>query len=99
MTCLSKIEENNIPTLVIDKQNINIYQYHGDDIYENLHTGKMGKIKADDANKWFKIPLVLNVMAIKNPNIVTLIKMFGFQYEGLISHGTKEQLIETIKTI
>ena len=95
--CLFDMEDNTIPTLVIDKQNINIYQYHLDDVYENLATGKSGKVRPEDAKRWFKIPLILNAMAIKNKNIVTLIRMFGFQYEGLVSHGTEEQLKESLK--
>jgi len=90
------MEDNSIPTLVIDKQSINIYQYHGNDVYENLHTGKSGRVKPEDAKRWFKVPLVLNAMVIQNPNIVTLIRMFKFQYEGLISHGTEEQLKESL---
>jgi len=94
---LSDMEDNTIPTLVIDKKNINIYQYHGDDIWENLTTGKSGKVRPEDAKRWFKVPLVLNAMVIKNPNLVTLIRIFRFQYEGLVSHGTEEQLKESLK--
>ena len=86
-------------TLVVGKKNKDIYQFHGDDLYQNLRTNNLGKVKPEDSVKWFNIPLVLNYMVMKNPLILDLIKTMGFQYEGLESHGTKEELKEAIKSL
>lgn len=91
------MEHKNIVS--IGKVNSNIYLYHDNDIWENLTHCRLGKVKPEDSVKWFKIPLVLNYMVIKNPLVLDLIKTMGFQYEDLESHGTEEELKEAIKSL
>lgn len=93
------MSEQKYITLVVGKKNKDIYQFHGNDLYQNLRTNNLGKVKPEDSVKWFDIPLVLNYMVMKNPVMLDLIKSMGFQYEGLESHGTEEELKEAIKLL
>jgi hypothetical protein len=73
--------KNNIPTLVVAIKTREIYQYHGDQKYENLSTGAKGMIADDVANKLFSIPVALNYLVMQNPTIIDLIKSGNFQLE------------------
>ena len=67
--------------IVVSKKSRDIYLYHGDTKYENITTGAKGKIKDEDANKHFAIPITLNSMVQKNPEIINLISKLNPQLE------------------
>lgn len=67
--------------IVVSKKTRDIYKYHGDTKYENITTGAKGKIKDEDANKHFAIPIILNSMVQKNPEIINLISKLNLQLE------------------
>jgi len=67
--------------IVVSKKTRDIYKYHGDTKYENITTGAKGKIKDEDANKHFAIPITLNSMVQKNPEIINLISKLNLQLE------------------
>ena len=67
--------------IVVSKKTRDIYKYHGDTKYENITTGAKGKIKDEDANKHFAIPITLNNMVQKNPEIINLISKLNLQLE------------------
>lgn len=69
--------------IVVSKKTRDIYKYHGDTKYENITTGAKGKIKDEDANRHFAIPITLNSMAEKNPSIITLISKLNLQLEEI----------------
>jgi hypothetical protein len=77
------------PTLVVNKKTRVLYKYLGDDTYENIQTKLVGKLKPDDAKKYFSIPLRLNSMIDSNPSLLLLIEQGLFDYflekEGSIS--------------
>jgi hypothetical protein len=80
------MEDQKIPTLVIGISNNHIYQYHGEEVYENLTTDapkRIGKIKDEDAKRYFKIPLRLNQMVMENPKLVDLIKVCKTNYSQI----------------
>lgn len=72
--------ENNI-ALVVAKKTRDIYQYHGEEKYENITTGNKGKLKDEDAKRLFSIPMTLNIMAEKNPEIINMIKKLNLKLE------------------
>jgi hypothetical protein len=67
--------------IVVSKKTRDIYKYHGDTKYENITTGAKGKIKDEDANKHFAIPITLNSMVQKKPEIINLISKLNLQLE------------------
>lgn len=77
------MEEHKIPTIVRALQTGCIYQYHGDDKFENLTTGVSGVIAKEDAKKFFVIPLRLNQMCMENPKLVDLIKVCRTNYSNI----------------
>lgn len=91
--------ESKYPTVVVAKQTNDVYQYHGDDVYENVVTGVQRKCKPEDAAKWFRIPIVLNAMCMINPLLVGLIKAGKFKYDGLLSDEKKDDMVELISRI
>lgn len=76
------MEDQKIPTLVKAKATGHIYQFHGDNKFENLTTGKVGLIKEEDAKKFFVIPLTLNKFAMENEHLVSLIKGLNLQIDN-----------------
>lgn len=67
--------------IVVSKNSRDVYIYHGNTKYENITTGAKGKIKDEDANKHFSIPLILNQMVEQNKNLVELIRTLNLQLE------------------
>ena len=104
------MEDNNIPILLIDHKGINVYLCHPEDVYENLTTDnekRIGKIRPEDANKVFKMPLRLNDMVMRNPLLVDLIKLFKTKYCDMMEryehdlvylpeHITEEEIKQSI---
>ena len=70
-------------TIVVGKLNRNIYLFKGDDYWENISTGKIGRLKPEDAVKFVNIPLAVHDFAMKNPLFGELIKEGGFIFEGV----------------
>jgi hypothetical protein len=87
------------PVLFVSRLNNHIYRYAGDQKYRNLTNGKAYIIEDADIKKDYFFPLALNALAMKNPLICDMIKIFNQSYEGLLSHGTEDELKELIKSI
>lgn len=79
--------------LVVGKKNREIYEVLTDDTYKNLSSGKMGRIKLEDAQRLFNIPIILNKFAEANPCVVSLIEKLGMSLEPY----TEEEKIEFLK--
>ncbi len=84
---------NKITALVIGKKNKEVYQYLDGDVFKNLTRGRSGKLKPEDAQKLFVIPIQLNLMAERNPNIIDLISTLGMSLEDY----SEEEKIEFLK--
>lgn len=67
-------------TILINKSTRVLYEVVAEDTYKNLLTGVEGKLKKEDALKYFAIPLKLSLMIAQNPNIIELIKLNIFDY-------------------
>ena len=67
--------------LVVGRKNREIYEVLPDDTYKNLSSGKMGRLKLEDAQRLFNIPITLNLFAERNPLIVDLIEKLGMSLE------------------
>lgn len=68
--------------LVVGRKNREIYEVLPDDTYKNLSSGKMGRIKLEDAQRLFNIPITLNLFAEQNPLILDLIETGSFSLEA-----------------
>lgn len=72
--------ENNI-ALVVGKKNREIYQFRDNDLFTNLCNGRSGKLKPEDSQKLFSIPVTLNKFANENPKILDLISALSLSLE------------------
>lgn len=66
--------------LVRAKKTGHLYIYHGDELYENLVTGAMGKIRDENASVFFVIPVLSNKIFEQCPDIIDIIRL-GFDIE------------------
>lgn len=79
--------------LVVGRKNREIYEVCPNDVYNNLSNGKSGKLKLEDAQRLFNIPITLNKFAEANPCVVSLIEKLGMSLEPY----TEEEKIEFLK--
>ncbi len=80
--------------LVMGKKNREIYEVYPNDMYKNLSNGKSGKLKLEDAQRLFNIPITLNLLAERNPLILDLIEVGSFSLEEF----TEEEKINIEKS-
>lgn len=76
--------------LLVGKKNREVYQPLENDYYKNLSNGRMGRIKLEDAQRLFVIPIALNKMAEKNPLLLRLIEVGSFSLESYTDEEIKE---------
>ena len=62
-----------------NKNNEQIYEYQGGTTYKNIFTGKVGNVDDETAAKVFKLPVNLNLLVKKNPEVLDLIKNLGLK--------------------
>jgi len=66
--------------LVVNKKTRVLYKFLGDDSYKNLQTGVVGKLKSEDAVKYFSVPIRLNQMVMNNPSLIDFIELGLFNF-------------------
>lgn len=81
-----ELQSQNKP-LVINIKNGLLYRYEGDDVFVNLKTGEKGIVKIETANQFFKIPLALNQLVLKYPNLSYLIETFKLPFQITDENG------------
>jgi hypothetical protein len=81
-----------IEGLLKAKNTNDIYAYHGEDKYTNITKGGKGKLALEDAQRLFVIPIQLNLLAERNPLVVTLISKLGLGLEDYTEEEKKEFL-------
>lgn len=75
--------------LLRQKNNQFIYAYMGSDLYKNISTGVSKTIPLEDAQRLFVIPIQLNLLAERNPLVVTLISKLGLGLEDYTEEEKK----------
>lgn len=65
---------NKFAPLVINKRTRVPYEYLGNNTFRNLHTNAEGKLSDEQCAAVFSIPVGLNLIAEKNPQLIEAIK-------------------------
>lgn len=73
--------EKTIDPIVRDKETNALYRQVEGNRWENLTTSKFGDISNKEAKQRFVIPLRLNDFALRNPNLISLIKNLNLKLE------------------
>ena len=70
--------------LLVNKHNRNIYVTYDAENFVNVTTGVNGTATAEQAKNTFTLPMQLNAMNEKNPNILKLIHSLNLSLEKSI---------------
>ena len=76
-----KAENSKLPVVVKSKTTGEIYQWHGDNKFENLSRGICGRIPQEIASENLSINLDLQGLVQKNPILIELIKNLRLKVE------------------
>lgn len=78
-----------IKPFVVNKNTNVLYRYEGGNLYTNMLTDKFGEVDENIAKDVFSIPVSLNILISKYPNISSLIHKLKFSVEVISENGKK----------
>lgn len=64
-------------SVVASKSSNTLYRFNGDTNFTNLKTGVTGDIEIDKAKVLFKVPVELNIVVLKFPNVLKLLEVLS----------------------
>ena len=67
--------------LLVNKQNRNIYVTYDAENFVNVTTNKGGAVTPEQARNSFAIPMQLNAMNERNPNVLKLVNLLNLSLE------------------